>query len=139
MSLNKEFIPLPSTNGVYGINRDGSIKRLKTGQGTSGNCLKVYCESNGYKRVRICLYGKTELRYIHRLLAEVFLDNPENKPCVNHIDGNKLNNTLINLEWVSYSENTQHAVKAGLHKIGEDCYNYKHGKYSRHSKGDKNV
>ena len=134
--LDKEFIPVPSTNGIYGINMNGDVKRLKIGQGTNGSFLKFYCESNGYRRVRICLHGKTELRYIHRLLAEVFLDNPEDKPCVNHIDGNKLNNELINLEWVSYSENTQHAVKAGLHKIGEDCYNYKHGKYSKHAKGE---
>ncbi len=51
---------------------------------------------------------------IHRLLAKAFIPNFSNKPCVNHIDGNRSNNALDNLEWVSYSENNYHAYKAGL-------------------------
>jgi len=53
---------------------------------------------------------------IHRLVAETFIPNPYNKACVNHKDGNKLNNCLSNLEWVTYSENTLHAYKTGLQK-----------------------
>ena len=51
---------------------------------------------------------------IHRLVAITFIDNPDNKPMVNHIDGNKLNNNACNLEWVTCSENHKHAYKTGL-------------------------
>ena len=138
MSLTKEFIPIESLNGSYGINQNGEVRKLIISQGSNGKIVKAYVETNGYKRIGLSIGGKRKLYYVHRLLAEVFIDNPEGKKCVNHIDGNKLNNSLDNLEWVTYSENTQHAVNTGLHQIGESCYNYKHGKYSRH-KGEKDV
>ncbi|BAU40062.1 HNH endonuclease [Ralstonia phage RSP15] len=58
--------------------------------------------------------GKSKLLRIHRLVAEAFIPNPENKPFVNHIDGNKLNPHVWNLEWATCSENTQHAFDNGL-------------------------
>ncbi len=60
---------------------------------------------------------------MHRLVAEAFVDNPNSEPTVNHIDGNKLNNYYLNLEFVSYSYNNQHAYDIGLHKKGEHHYN----------------
>lgn len=67
---------------------------------------------------------KTEL--IHRLVAKAFLPNPECKPCVNHIDGNKHNNKLTNLEWCTYSENEQHSFS----KLGKIVWNK--GKKTHH-------
>ena len=59
---------------------------------------------------------RQKVHKIHRLLAEHFITNPENKPCVNHIDGNKLNNSLDNLEWATISENTKHSYANKLER-----------------------
>lgn len=64
---------------------------------------------NSYLIVGLVKDGKQILVYHHRLMAKAFIPNPENKPYVNHIDGNKQNNSLSNLEWVTASENVQHA------------------------------
>lgn len=68
------------------------------------------------KYKRIWLYNKWNYITIsiHRAVAQAFIKNPNNKPCVNHIDGNKFNNVQSNLEWVTYSENIQHAKKNNL-------------------------
>lgn len=75
--------------------------------------------SNGY----VC-FGAADNWLLHRAVAEAFIPNPENKPCVNHIDGNKKNNHIDNLEWVTYQENSQHAVRIGLIKSGEHARLY---------------
>lgn len=68
----------------------------------------------GYYIVTLVHEGRRRNCFIHRLLATHFIPNPENKPQVNHIDGNKQNNSLTNLEWVTARENAVHAVKYGL-------------------------
>lgn len=68
---------------------------------------------NGYEKVNLHKNGKT-LVSVHRVVAIAFLENKENKPQVNHVDGNKANNNIYNLEWATSSENTRHAIKIGL-------------------------
>lgn len=77
--------------------------------------LKLHKNDNGYFRVK--LDGK--LCYIHRVVAEAYLPNPENKATVNHMDGDKYNNMLCNLEWATPSENMKHACDTGLRPISE--------------------
>jgi hypothetical protein len=78
-------------------------------------------KSNGvYKNIALHKDGTPHYRYIHRLVAMEFCSNPQNKPMVNHLDGDKLNNNYWNLEWVTKGENQLHAYKIGLRVPSEN-------------------
>lgn len=72
--------------------------------------------SNGYLCIYLFKNGKRYRKKIHRLVAEAFIPNPNNLPIINHIDGNKMNNIVSNLEWCTSKQNTIHAYKTGLMK-----------------------
>ncbi len=82
--------------------------------GRSGKPLKAKISADGYLRVRL----QDNWKNLHRLLAEAFIPNPTNLETVNHKDGNKLNNNLQNLEWVSRQDNLYHAMDHYLHAWG---------------------
>ena len=87
----------------------------------SGLILKPSKPSNRYADHVLSIDGQTCHRLAHRLVAEAFIPNPENKPTVNHKDGNKLNNWVGNLEWATYKENMDHAKRTGLsHVVGSE-------------------
>ena len=92
--------------GEYEITRDGRVISHKR---YTPRELKPFLDRDGYKRVTLLLNGKPKHYSVHRLVATTYLINEGNKPEVNHIDGNKLNNDLSNLEWVTRSENTKKA------------------------------
>lgn len=89
--------------------------------GKRGNPL-VPSTTTGYQSLKL-LHEKT-ISYVrvHRMVAECYLPNPDNLPCVNHKDGNKQNNHKDNLEWCTTKENSEHAVASGLIKSGTDAY-----------------
>ena len=92
--------------------------------------MKTKRDKDGYREVSLTLdNGKRITRRLHRLVAEAFIPNPENKPQVNHIDGNKGNNVITNLEWVTNSENIRHSYNNGLNKniVNVTVYNYHTG------------
>ena len=97
----------------YEITREGQVYNKKWNR-----YVKLQKHRKGYVCVNIC--GGSKL--VHRLVAEKYIPNPENKPQVNHKDGDKTNNCVENLEWVSNQENRNHAVKNGLHVHGECSY-----------------
>jgi hypothetical protein len=89
------------------------ISNLLNVRNSNGLILKISLNSNYY---RFGLSKNNKLKYIrlHRLVAIAFIPNPENLPCINHIDGNKLNNNIDNLEWCTYRHNQLHAYRTGL-------------------------
>lgn len=94
--------------GRYSITRDGRLWSHKWG--IFIGCSNAY----GYKRASLPIgNGKYKTAMIHRLVAEAFIPNPDNKPCVNHIDSNRENNRVDNLEWVTHKENTAHMYTMG--------------------------
>lgn len=76
--------------------------------------LKKSLTRFGYEYVCLSKNGKTKKHKVHRLVGEHFIPNIENKKTINHIDGNKQNNRVDNLEWATYKENQQHAIRTGL-------------------------
>lgn len=93
--------------GEYRISNFGRVKSLKFGK---ERIVNPFVNSSGYLQVQLCKNGKTRKPLIHQLIAQAFVPNPEGKSQVNHIDGNRLNNAIDNLEWVSRAENTRHGV-----------------------------
>ena len=94
----------------YEITKSGKIRNKKTKKNK-----KISNGKRGYPVVSLTKNKKMNLRTMHILLARQFIPNPNNKPEVNHIDGNKNNYSLSNLEWVTSKENLFHARKTGLH------------------------
>jgi hypothetical protein len=112
-------------NTEYYVSEDGDVYSKKYHPKRNPNCemrkLKPFLK-NGYLQVAIYINGKQKFLSIHRLVAECYITNPNNKPQVNHIDGNKLNNHYINLEWVTNKENADHRDNVLNKKnIGEKC------------------
>lgn len=102
--------------GLYQISNLGRIKSLKRevdcGKGErilEERVLKNMINIHGYYYIHLRKEKRKHAKTIHRLVAEAFIDNKANLPVVNHIDGNKLNNSVQNLEWCTYSENSKHA------------------------------
>ena len=115
--MNKEIWKDVPFDSNYKVSNYGRIFSKRTNK-----ILKGELTEKGYIRVALTEHK----RYlVHCIVARTFIPNPENKPQVNHIDGNKQNNYVDNLEWCTQSENMRHALKTGLKIMpkGKDVYN----------------
>ena len=111
--------PVVGYEGYYEISNLGNVKSLRFGK-----ILKP-SNSGGYAHIALVSDGTPRYFLVHRLVATSFIPNPHNKLEVNHIDGDKKNNCVDNLEWVNRSENQSHAVHSGLQAHGEGSVNHK--------------
>ena len=128
--------------GIYQVSNYGRVRSLRA---EYMRVLKLRLESDGYVIARLVKNGIVKYPAVHRLVANAFIPNSENKPTVNHIDGDKTNNRVENLEWATQKENLAHALRTGLRapndgthshfaKLTEDEVRYIRSHYKKHSR-----
>jgi len=136
---NIKSVSIKGFEGMYEVYEDGDIKSIKRKvlaingslNSRGGRILSPADNGNGYKFVQLWKENKPYRRYVHVLVAEAFIPNPNNKPHVNHKDTNKANNHVNNLEWVTDNENMIHSYTNNCHKTGENHPNAKLSNISR--------
>ena len=105
-------------NPNYSVNEEGIVINNQTEK-----VMAHHRHRNGYRKLLLPIQGKMKHQFVHRLVAQAFIPNPQNKPFVNHIDGVRDNNHLSNLEWVTPAENYNHmAHRMYFDKIKEVYY-----------------
>ena len=123
----EEYRDIKGYEGYYQVSNLGNVKSVNRNVNVNDRYIRVIKErilkqgtmTSGYPFVTLALNAVNKSYGVHILLAKAFIPNPENKKCVNHINGVKTDNRLENLEWMTYKENAIHAVKTGLTKYGE--------------------
>ena len=101
---------IDGTHGLLEISSEGRVRSLMR----DGRILRPQTDKKGYLRIRVTVKRERITLKVHREVAKAFLDNPNNLPQVNHIDGDKRNNAASNLEWISNEDNAHHAIRGGL-------------------------
>jgi hypothetical protein len=124
-SVTEEFWKdIPGYEGIYQVSNIGNVKNLeyyitesngKIRKRRARNLSKKLPRGAFYYQIILFNKKKAKLWRVHRLVALAFIPNPNNKPEVNHINGNKSDNRVENLEWCTRKENAEHAVKKGLY------------------------
>ncbi len=107
----EEWRPIQGTKGFIEVSNEGRVRSLLRGK---PYILKTQPDSKGYHRIRVTIERERYAYKVHREVAKAFIPNPDNLPQINHKDGNKDNNAVSNLEWVTNQENAHHAVENGL-------------------------
>ena len=134
----EEWKPIKDYEGLYEVSNLGRVKSLNYKRTGKEKILKNIECRNGYLAVSLTKLGKQKVFYIHKLVAEAFIPNPENKPCVDHINTIRTKNEVTNLRWVTYEENNNNHLtnkKQSESKKGDKSYNYgKKGKDCHNSK-----
>ncbi len=103
--------PIVGTKGFIEVSSEGRVRSLLRG---SPRVLKTQTDKKGYHRLRVTIEREKMCYKVHREVAKAFIPNHDNLPQVNHKDGNKSNNAVDNLEWISNKDNAHHAIENGL-------------------------
>lgn len=111
--MNEKWRDINGYEGLYQVSNYGEVKSMRN---KKERILKPGITARGYEQVWLCKNGSKNKRFVHRIVAEAFIDNPNNYKVVNHIDGCKTNNNALNLEWCTQSHNIKHAYDNGLCK-----------------------
>lgn len=121
-SIMEKWKDIKNYEGYYQISDAGNVKsvervyKTKKGQRTVPEKIRALINVHGYLYCELWKENKHQRYAVHRLVADAFIPNVKNLPMVNHLDGNKTNNNVYNLEWCTCSENNLHAYKTGLRK-----------------------
>lgn len=115
-------VAIKGYEGLYEVDSEGNVYSSITTTSRRKGLIKPYVK-NGYLAINLYKDRKCKHFYIHRLVAEAFIENPLNKPFINHLDCNKQNNQVENLEWCTQSENILYASKLGRHVDNISKYN----------------
>lgn len=119
MALKEIWKDIEGFEGLYQVSNLGRVRSFHNWRGTKNRILKQNTDRGGYLWVRLSKNKKSYFKLIHRLVANTFIPNPENKKTVNHKNGDKLDNRTKNLEWLTQSENNFHAYENGLQSPGK--------------------
>jgi len=127
--IYKEIKDFPN----YCVSNLGNVKNNNTNK-----ILKQRIKKNGYLEVQLSKLNKSYHKYIHRLVIDTFLDNNDNKKCVDHINGNKIDNNLKNLRWATHKQNGQNSKirKDNTSSVKGVCFNKYHNKWHARIKID---
>lgn len=109
----EKFYEVSNFGRVRSLTRIDSLNRVRAGKILTPKKLG---KNRGHLCVALCLNGQCVYKQIHRLVAEAFIPNTEDKPTINHINGNQSDNRISNLEWATYQENQDHAWATELCK-----------------------
>lgn len=110
---------------TYWVSNRGSVKTTDYNHTKKEKKLNVFRNVSGYAACNLMQDGKRHRKLVHRLVCIAFIENPNGCPEVNHIDGNKMNNDVSNLEWCTSKQNSIHAHKSGLVKVAKGEKHYK--------------
>lgn len=124
LNFNRVKWALIDSHTGYEVSSTGKIRSVERTVMNSTKTTRIvksktkdFMFRSGYAYVQLYQNNERTVFAVHRLVAEKFITNPDNKPMVNHLDGNKLNNKVCNLEWVTCAENHKHAWETGLHDV----------------------
>ena len=125
--INEIWSDIVGYEQLYQISNFGTVKSLSNNKIKKEKILKQVKTTNGYLFVNLCKNGKRKFYQIHRLVAQAFLPNPENKPCIDHINTNKTDNRVCNLRWVTAKENMNNPLSIDKlkNKLGIKHHNSK--------------